>query len=218
MRRSEKSLLRRIFPPKFFRLGAIILGFNCLVYYGSRLVNLGGNYHCITLPIDEAIPFVPAFIIIYILAFAQWGLGYLELAHEEDGTCRKFLWALLIAKALCAVCFLVYPTCMTARPIPEGRDLFSRLCAMIFFVDTPPDNLFPSIHCMESWMCLRLTMQSKKLPPWVKAGCGVFTLLVFASVLLVKQHVFIDVPAGIAAGELGLLLSRLFVRERKNEK
>ena len=33
------------------------------------------------------------------------------------------------------------------------------------------------------------------------------TLLVFASTLLVKQHVLVDVPAGILAAELGLFLA-----------
>ena len=34
-----------------------------------------------------------------------------------------------------------------------------------------------------------------------------FTLLVFASTLLVKQHVLVDIPAGVLVAEVGLLLS-----------
>ena len=36
---------------------------------------------------------------------------------------------------------------------------------------------------------------------------ALMTLLVFASTLLVKQHVLVDVPAGILAAELGLFLA-----------
>ena len=54
----------------------------------------------------------------------------------------------------------------------------------------------------------------KKLPrwyPWAQLG---FTLLVFASVVLVKQHVWPDILGGVAAAELGLLLTRLLRLDR----
>ena len=214
----KKSSFFRLFPPRFWAIGSLLLSFNCLVYYGARLVNLHRVYHCVSLPLDAKIPFVPAFIFIYVLAFVQWGLGYLLLAHSEKTVCRRYVCGLLIAKALCGICFLLYPTCMTARPIPSGTGLPNRLTALIFAADTPPDNLFPSIHCLESWMCLRLTLRTKALPRWVKVGAVIFTILVFASVLLVKQHVLVDIPAGIAAGELGLLLARSIIKERKSER
>ena len=50
---------------------------------------------------------------------------------------------------------------------------------------------------------------------WLQLG---FTLLVFASVLLVKQHVWPDILGGVAVAELGLLLSRLFHADRLAEK
>ena len=36
-----------------------------------------------------------------------------------------------------------------------------------------------------------------------------FSLLVCASTVLVKQHVFVDILGGIAVAEIGLLLSRI---------
>ena len=41
-----------------------------------------------------------------------------------------------------------------------------------------------------------------------------FFLLVCCSVLFVKQHALIDVPAGIAVGELALQCGRVFRLER----
>ena len=37
-----------------------------------------------------------------------------------------------------------------------------------------------------------------------------FALMICASTVLVRQHVLVDIPAGILLSELGLLLSRLF--------
>ncbi len=39
------------------------------------------------------------------------------------------------------------------------------------------------------------------------AAQGVLTVLVFASTVLIKQHFVVDIPAGIAACEIGLFLS-----------
>ena len=46
------------------------------------------------------------------------------------------------------------------------------------------------------------------MPRWYKWVNFVFSLLVCASTVLVKQHVFVDIFAGIAVVELGLLLAR----------
>ena len=46
-------------------------------------------------------------------------------------------------------------------------------------------------------------MAAKRPPRWFKIGMVSFALLVFCSVLFVKQHVLIDVPAGILVAEAG---------------
>lgn len=215
MQNTHDTCLRRLFSPRFLRTAGILLGFNCIEYYGIKLLNLGRSYHCLATAADAAIPFVPAFIVVYVLAYVQWAFGYLLLAQEEKPTYRRFFCALLLAKALCGAVFLLYPTCLTNRPEITGQDLLSRLTALVYAFDTPPDNLFPSMHCMESWMCMRLTLHTKRVPAWAKIACVLFTLLVFASVLLVRQHVILDIPAGIAAAEIGLVLAGLFTKERK---
>lgn len=68
-------------------------------------------------------------------------------------------------------------------------------------------NLLPSIHCLESWLCFRNALRFKGVPRWYLPLTALMTLLVFASTLLVKQHVLVDVPAGILAAELGLFLA-----------
>ena len=46
----------------------------------------------------------------------------------------------------------------------------------------------------------------------------VFSLLVCASTVLVKQHVVVDIFAGIAVAEAGLLLSRLYYDRKERQK
>lgn len=57
----------------------------------------------------------------------------------------------------------------------------------------------------------------QKVPLWYKWVNFVFSLLVCLSTVLVKQHVIVDIFAGIAVAELGLLLSRLYY-DRKEKR
>ena len=188
---------------------------NLAAYYGTRFLSAGVPMHFMAIKLDDCIPFVPEMIIVYILAYVQWGCGYLIVAHESRRTCWYFAVAMIIAKLICAACFLLYPTVMEGRPMPAGTDFISRLTAFVFRLDSSADNLFPSIHCLDSWFFMRVIFQSKQVSRPVRIFSVFFTLAVFASVVLVKQHVLVDIPAGIAAAEIGLLLARPILRKSK---
>ena len=170
---------KRRIPPQNLRWLLLVLAADMFAYYGTILINRGAVYHSVQLPLDALIPFVPAMILPYVLAFAQWLTCFALLAWEPTARCRYFALGTVIAELICAACFLIYPTVMANRPVPEGTDLFSRLAAFIFAADDPSRNLFPS--------------------------------------LLVKQHVVVDIPAGLLTAELGLLLARLCLRGKKGE-
>ena len=79
-------------------------------------------------------------------------------------------------------------------------------------------NLFPSIHCLESWCCIHAAFEMKKVPNWYKGVTVVMSLGVFASTLLVKQHVLLDMFGGIAVFEAGLLLAGRFIRRKSHKE
>ena len=57
--------------------------------------------------------------------------------------------------------------------------------------------------------CFRCSVRLKKMPKWYGFLMLFITLNVFASVMFVKQHFFVDIVAGVAVAELALLISRL---------
>ena len=67
-------------------------------------------------------------------------------------------------------------------------------------------------------MACRAGFWMKRLPRWYRWGGLVMTLLVFASTLLVKQHVLVDIPGGILTAELGLGLSGRWLRKKEERK
>ena len=58
-------------------------------------------------------------------------------------------------------------------------------------------------------------MLSEKLPRWFTWAMGIFTLLVFASTVLVKQHFVVDIIAGVAVGEIGLQIARFLLIKKE---
>lgn len=197
------------FLPAYARTPLILAAVTgLLTYYGTRLVTQGALHHDFTLPVDSAIPFVPVFSIIYVLAYVQWGVGLVLIARESRETCRRVMAGEIVSKLICMAVFIIIPTTMVRAEITSG-DAFSRITGLIYGIDAA-DNLFPSIHCLDSWVCFRGARQMKRTGKWYARFTLVFTLLVFASTVLIKQHVIVDVFAGIVVGEIGQYISRKY--------
>ena len=197
--------LERILP-SYARIPLVLLVIiNLIVYEGTQFLMLHAKHWDLALPLDARIPFRPAWIVIYILAYLQWVVGYVLIARESRAHCNRVLAGEIIAKFICMLFFIVLPT-RIERPVVEGSGVFAALTRLIFASDLP-GNLFPSIHCLESWICFRGAIGMKRVPRWYAPAMLVLTLLVFASTLLVKQHVLVDIPAGVLVAEVGLLLS-----------
>jgi len=204
---NEKMKLKHCFDkllPQYTRLpllGCVILNF--AVYFGTSLFDL--NYVNLVTPADRLIPMIPSAVIVYVLAFPFWVINYILIARENSENCG-ILFGEMAAKLICLLFFLLLPT-ETDLPRVEGKDFFSWLVRLIYFMDRPV-NLFPSIHCLESWLCWRGLFGCKKVCKGYKAFSLVFALMVFASTLLIHQHLIVDVPSAVIVAEIGLFMSR----------
>ena len=211
------SRIKRIyetFLPKYTRKPLlIVLIFNFIVYYSPKFLVSPQRLHYLSTPLDDSLPLVPAFIFIYVLAFAQWALGYIIIARDSRERCYRILTGELIAKTVTWVIFMAYPTAIDHGTV-QVKDFATWALNFIWISDIPTINLVPSLHCLESWLCFRGAIGLRRMPRWYPWLQLCFTLLVFASTLLVKQHVWPDILGGIAVAELGQLLRRLFRAER----
>lgn len=199
------SKINKILPGYAWLPIACSIILNTITYFMSRLITRGMTHYNLSFSLDRQIPFVPAAIVIYILSYVFWAIGFIVIGRESKHVCYRVFTAEMIAKLLCLLTFLLLPTYMV-RPEITGTDVFSQITRFIYWADAP-DNLLPSIHCLESWVVFRGTMQCKKVGKICKIGCFVFALMIFVSTLLVKQHVIVDVFAGVAVVEIGFLLT-----------
>ena len=197
------------FLPKYSRLPLLtVLLFNCFTFWVVPIFQ--GDWvtrYDLSISIDYNTPFVPAFIVVYVLAFVQWAGSYIYHCGESRELCYRMTTSDLIAKVITMLIFIILPT-QLVRPDIVGNGPFEWLTSLIYAADKPI-SLFPSVHCLESWMCFRTaTMLAKKNKAYITIQF-IFTLLVFASVVFVKQHFFVDIIGGVVVAELGLLLYRV---------
>lgn len=184
---------------------ALALLVNSCVYMGIAQLRHFLTFSSLETPLDTALPFLAPFVLFYVLAFVQWGLNYLLIARDSKELCYRFAFGNIIAKLICLFFFVFLPTTL-ARPEVTGTDLCNRLVRLIYTFD-PPVNLFPSIHCLESWCCIRASFLLKKSNRTYQTATLIMSLGVFASTLFIKQHVIADVFGGIVVFEAGFRLA-----------
>ena len=176
---------------------------NCLVYYTTVFVCGNLKHYDLTLPIDRAWPFVPEWVFVYfIYCYAFWAVGYCMVAHyhpDDKNLVYRFVTADMISRIICLVFFIALPT-TNVRPEVLGDSVSEQLVRVLYSVDQPV-NLFPSIHCLVSWMCFIGIRRSKNVPIGVKIWSFVSAVAIILSTQFVKQHYIVDLIGGMALAE-----------------
>lgn len=179
--------------------------FNSFVYSGAQLLMKNKYHYDFTTALDKSIPFKKEWIVIYIVCYLFWTINYILITREGKEKWFRFASADLMSKMICGVFFIILPTTNVRPPVP-GNDLFSWLVRFIYQLD-PPTNLFPSIHCLVSWLCFIGIRKSEKIPRWYKVFSCIFAILVCVSTQFTKQHYLIDIAGGILIAELSFFVT-----------
>ena len=216
--RGESRFLKaldRIIPLYAILPALILIAFNTLAYNGNRLLTVGWPHYDFSGPLDRAIPFLHWTILFYVFFYPFFIFGYLRVAKNDKPLFYRMAAGSVISKVFCLLFFLLLPTRMPNWPSGtfEIRNFFDWLLQLIYDYDLP-DNLLPSIHVLESWTVFRFTLKCDRFPKWQKVVSGVLALLIILSTLTVKQHLLVDIAAGILVSEISHLLARVFRGER----
>ncbi len=196
--------LGRILPGDRLLALLFCVALNSIVYWGGQALAQGRPLTDMTTALDQSIPLVPGWSVIYVAAFPMWAGCYVKMAQGWDW--YRIMTAEVLAKLLCGVCFLAIPT-TNVRPELSGDGFGVWLLAWLYRMDQPL-NLLPSIHCMESWLCFA-GLRSRRDVPWlVKGAVLVMAILICCSTVLIRQHVLVDVAAGVLLAEGMVQLSK----------
>lgn len=172
---------------------------NCAVYWGAQELTRNARAHDLTTALDRTIPFRPEWVSVYFACFVFWAVSYILIARQGKENWFRFAAADMLSRCVCGVFFVVFPTTNVRPPVPGG-DLWSVAVRLLYTLDRPA-NLFPSIHCLVSWLCYIAVRGNAKIPRAYRAFCCAAALAVFASTLLIRQHVIADVIGGVLLAE-----------------
>lgn len=174
--------------------------FNSAVYAGSKMIAGNWHHYNIETKVDQMIPFLPQSILIYLGCYIFWIVNYILIARQDKKSAYAFFAGDIFSRCICFAFYLLLPTTNT-RPVITGTGFFDQAMTWLYTIDTA-DNLFPSIHCLVSWFCYIGIRDRKEIPLWYRRVSCFLAVLVFISTLTTKQHVIVDVFAGVLLAEI----------------
>ncbi len=119
MKTKKRDLLNRYIPLWSIAPLVTIMAVNCLIYWGSSALTAGRYHYDFTMSLDRAVPLIPQFIWIYILAFPFWAVNYILAAQRGKDGFYRFVATDLTVHITCFIIFLVLPT-TNVRPEIAG--------------------------------------------------------------------------------------------------
>ena len=153
---------------------------------------------------ERALPFWAWSIVPYWSLNLLYALGF--FLCRDAGELARYVTQLLAAQMIATLFFIAFPLQMSwEKPAVSGLSgfLFSSLAAFDL-----PFNQAPSLHII---LCVVVgAFYIRKVRSvWLKAALAAWFALIGLSVLTTYQHHFIDIPTGLAAGCLVLLIRPL---------
>ena len=146
----EKTI-GKIIPKYGFFSVIFCFVFNSLIYTGLQILMKEARHFDLTLPLDRAIPFQPGWSFVYLGCFLFWAVNYILITRQGKEGWYQFAVGDYLSRIVCGIFFILLPT-TNIRPEVSGDGLPEILMQFIYWIDAPT-NLFPSIHCLVSWLC-----------------------------------------------------------------
>lgn len=206
------------------KLYGVIIGIVALVLQhtlymgGNELAKLVGNTPILLkIPaIDDAIPIIPIFLIIYVWSYFFWAMAPMAASKCEYGHFLDSMAGYLFPCLFGFLILIFVPTYMDR--VAEGlfdtsrQGLFADLLRSWYGLDggEMAYNMFPSFHCLNSTVSYMMVAGRKEIPKWFRVYSCVMMLLIYLTTLFVKQHYVPDVLAGSFIGFVGFALCKKY--------
>ena len=137
--------------------------------------------------IDRAIEFNPAWTIVYVSLYLLMPLA--AIFDTSRGRIMRYVIALAITSGIASVIFLIWPSAIARPPLTEAPLLYS----IIRQIDSPL-NACPSLHASFAVLAA-LAFEARRL---LRIAVWTWVMLILYATLSTRQHVLIDLVAGIA--------------------
>ena len=147
-------------------------------------------------PLDQ-LPVVPAAAWVYL----SWYPATAAVLFAGREKFRRAYLAYLLAFAVCIASHLLFPVTIDRAELGDDAGFSAALLQAVYAADRPI-NLFPSFHAAVAAVLWRLRPASR----FMSAAVSAWTVALCAACILTKQHYVLDVVAGLAVGEIAVIV------------
>lgn len=182
--KEQKSEKRNLF--------LFIIGYFAVGYLLINWINQSrARYFDVSLPGEEAIPFIAFFIFGYVLVYLS--VLFLYLILDDINDFRRAAVTYFAVTTVHYILFLLIPVKCDMRPDLSQMNGLSVYLTHFYYIIDKPQNCFPSLHMAYSVSAILASWRNHS---YMRIVFTVMALLVGISVILVKQHYIMDVVAG----------------------
>jgi len=175
------------------------------------------NYWATQTAIDDYIPFCEWFVFPYdSWSFLLVAIGIYLIVKDAEGF-RRYMWTIMITFTTATVFCALVPNGQDLRPaVMEHQNIAAWLLQNTYNLDTNT-NVLPSVHVLGVVAGVAAAWHTPGLRKWGwRAGSMVLGAVIIASTLLVKQHAFIDMVAGLLVGAIGYVIVYVIIGKKRD--
>lgn len=191
----------------------LAFAFQSLVYFISKFFQRTPIY--LGSVIDSKIPFISYFVIFYFIWYFLLFLVPLLLLKYDKEVFDRYIVVSIIYSIIEGIIFISFPTTMNRAPLVVDG-IFTWLVDIVYKLDMPVCNLFPSAHCAFSMLFVMAIIDVKGFKGNYKLFIIVISILVILSTVFIKQHVVIDIVGSLIIVPIYYIVKRKKVNLEKS--
>ena len=161
-------------------------------------------FECKIPVIDDLIPIIPLFAVIYLYSYIFWICGPIAVSLTKKRNFINYICGLSLAYIVGFLFFVFMPTYMDRAKeglmtVASQPGVFNGLLKIIYGADGAERafNLFPSYHCLISLYCWLGVWKQPEISKRFQTYSLVMVILICFSTVLTKQHYIIDTFGGL---------------------
>ncbi len=194
-----KDIFKKYFSEGIFGTGwrnaIITIVLAAAIYFANEiydLLNHGPAVWNLRTPLDAALPVVTPFVVPYVSLDYVVYFSLIVFLLFRTKVFHSAALAMITAFLVNYFFYFFFQT-EVIRPVLTGTDLFTRMIQNVYAGDKP-FNDFPSLHTSVSTL---LAIHWFRFDRRVGIVASVWTALIVASTVLIKQHYVADVVSGL---------------------
>lgn len=180
-----------------------------------------GPVYTLEIPFDAKIPLIKELILVYHTFMPMVVVSCMMVMLRSRDEFWKMILVLFMSQTLA---YLIYTCCQTYVPRVDtsdfGDDFFSKILKFTYEIDGNY-SAAPSLHVSNMVICIIFLTRSN-YKKTTKILVNLYLFLIAITTVLVKQHVFLDIPAGMIHATFCFLIgSRIYekyLRKKLREK